>query len=133
MAAAGDAVRFEGDVVFVNEEPLARAPVQLAVKTDEVMHIVEANGDQQYLLAFSPRVHNYAMTNIAEVPNNTVFALADNRSLVPADGGPAQTRDSRAFGPIDATQLLGKPLFVAWSTDPATGEVRWDRIGLRVQ
>lgn len=133
IAVAGDAVRFEGDVVFVNEESLPRQAVQLGAKSEEVMHVVEWNADAQYPLAFSPRVHNYAMTSIAGVPKQMVFALADNRSLVPADGGVAQTRDSRTFGPIDAESLVGKPLFIAWSTDPVTGDVRWNRIGLRVR
>ncbi len=133
IALSGDAVRFEGDVVFVNEDSLPRQAVQLGAKSEEVMHVVEWNSESQYPLAFSPRVHNYAMTSIAGVPEKMVFALADNRSLVPADGGVAQNRDSRTFGPIDAPSLIGRPLFIAWSTDPLTGDVRWNRIGLRVR
>ncbi len=133
IAVAGDAVRFEGDVVFVNEDSLPRQAVQLGGKSEEVMHVVEWNSEAQYPLAFSPRVHNYTMTSLAGVPEHMVFALADNRSLVPADGGAAQTRDSRTFGPVDAPSLMGKPLFIAWSTDPLSGDVRWNRIGLRVR
>jgi len=133
IAIAGDAVRFEGDVVFVNEDSLPRQPIQLDGKSEEVMHVVEWNSEAQYPLAFSPRVHNYTMTSIAGVPEHMVFALSDNRSLVPADGGVAQTRDSRTFGPVDAASLMGKPLFIAWSTDPISGDVRWNRIGLRVR
>jgi signal peptidase I len=133
IAVAGDAVRFEGDVVFVNEDSLPRQAIQLAGKSEEVMHVVEWNAEVQYPLAFSPRVHNYTMTSIAGVPERMVFALSDNRSLVPADGGVAQTRDSRTFGPVDAPSLMGKPVFIAWSTDPVSGAVRWNRIGLRVR
>lgn len=132
VAGAGDSIRFEGDIVFVNEEPLPRAPIEIT-DSSEIMNIAEGNGDREYPLAFSPRVHNYAVSNVLQIPDEHCFALADNRSLVPADSGAAQTRDSRTFGPIDRAGLVGKPLFIAWSTDPASGNVRWKRIGLRVR
>lgn len=133
IAVEGDAIRFEGDVVFLNEEPLPRQAAQLGISDKDVVHVLESNQGTTYPLAFSPRVQNYAMTRLAQIPEDTIFAMADNRSLVPADGGPAQNRDSRAFGPIERTSLVGKPLFIAWSTDPTSGDIRWNRIGLRIQ
>lgn len=133
IALEGDGIRFEGDVVFLNEEPLPRQAAQLGISDKDVVHVIESNHGVTYPLAFSPRVHNYSMTRLAQIPDDSVFAMADNRSLVPADGGPAQARDSRSFGPIERTDLVGKPLYVAWSVDPSTGDIRWDRIGLRIQ
>jgi len=54
------------------------------------------------------------------VPTGTFFALGDDRAV---------SRDSRAFGPLPVDLLRGRPLRVLWSIDPATGQLRWERIG----
>ena len=54
------------------------------------------------------------------IPKGTFFALGDDRAV---------SRDSRAFGPLPVDLLRGRPSRVLWSIDPATGRLRWDRIG----
>jgi len=54
------------------------------------------------------------------LPMGTFFALGDDRAV---------SRDSRIFGPLPVELLRGRPSRVLWSIDPATRELRWDRIG----
>lgn len=57
------------------------------------------------------------------VPTGSYFVMADNRSA---------GEDSRHWGPVAWDQVVGRPLVVYWSRDPATGAVRWARLGLRI-
>jgi type IV secretory pathway protease TraF len=52
-----------------------------------------------------------------------VFLLGDNRTRGP---------DSRYFGPVKASAVILRPLFVIWSWDRGRERVRWERIGLRI-
>jgi signal peptidase I len=52
-----------------------------------------------------------------------VFVMADNRNA---------GEDSRHWGPVAQTQIVGRPVWVYWSSD-ADGHTRWGRIGLRLR
>jgi signal peptidase I len=49
--------------------------------------------------------------------------MADNRNA---------GEDSRHWGPVAQTQIIGRPVWIYWSSD-ADGHPRWSRIGLRVR
>ena len=55
-----------------------------------------------------------------EVPAGAYFVMADNRNA---------GEDSRHYGPVHWDRIAGRPFLIYWSTDPATGSVRWGRMG----
>lgn len=77
-----------------------------------------------------PEIENLSVTT---VPSDSVFVLGDNRRL---------SRDSRFFGPVPIRNLTGRATAIYWSRErfrtPADGqqsewgEIRWDRIGQRL-
>jgi len=58
------------------------------------------------------------------VPRDSLFLLGDNR---------AHSLDSRFRGFIPRGSVVGVPAWIYYSRDPATGEVRLDRVGLRAE
>jgi len=57
------------------------------------------------------------------VPPGAYFVLGDNRG---------QSIDSRYSGFLADSAILGRPLTIFFSRDPAGGGVRWERVGLRI-
>lgn len=68
--------------------------------------------------------------NLAE---EELFTLSDHRTSSGLDADRPPPGDGRTTGPVDLDSVAGKPLFIAWSSDPRSGAVRWERIGLRLQ
>lgn len=52
------------------------------------------------------------------VPAGALFVMGDNRD---------QSLDSRDFGFVPMSNVIGRPLFVYWSYDAAARQTRWDR------
>lgn len=58
-----------------------------------------------------------------QIPPGAVFLMADNRNA---------GEDSRHWGPVARTQIIGRAVWIYWSSD-ADGHTRWGRIGRRVR
>lgn len=62
-----------------------------------------------------------------------LFTLSDHRTGSGSDDERPPPADGRTTGPADLDSVAGRPLYIAWSSDPQSGTVRWERIGLRLQ
>jgi signal peptidase I len=58
------------------------------------------------------------------VPPGNYFVMGDNRD---------RSLDSRFFGFVPQTNIIGRPWFVYWSYDEQTSGTRWDRTPLVVR
>lgn len=104
VAVGGDTVEIRDKVLWRNGEP---------VEESYVIHT-----DKRRLAG--PRDNFGPVT----VPADQYFVLGDNRD---------ESHDSRFLGFVDQPAVRGTVTFIYWSEDPASDEVRWDRIGTRVR
>lgn len=112
MATPSDTVSIEGERVYINENALPRKTLKPTIKiNDQLLAMVEQNGDSKYLISASPKSINKITVPPTQIKRDFVYVLADNRSLI----GKTKIRDSRDFGPISTRQILGKPLYIGWA------------------
>ena len=129
-AAPGETISFEGRIPVIDLEPSSQEPLgRLSLEGADNhglpagLHLegyTEEGGRRQYTVTYRPdRTHEDRTPE--RLGAQDLFVLADNRD----DG-----RDSRSFGPVPRTAVLGRPLHVLWSEDPALARVAWTRLGL---
>lgn len=66
-------------------------------------------------------LQNHVVNGEVVVPPNTVFAMGDNRD---------NSLDSRYWGFVPRTNIIGKPLIIYWSYDAPTDQLQDPSIGL---
>ena len=109
-------VAVPGDVVKVIDKQLFISGKQ----ADDAAYAIHA--DPRHYSADSPgHSANRDYFGPLTVPPATVFLMGDNRDI---------SWDSRFWGPLpQANTLGGGRIRIYWSSDPATGSIRWGRIG----
>jgi len=115
LAVGGQTVELRDKVVYVDGQRLA---------------------DPHFSKYMDPRVlplETAARDNLRPllVPMGSIFVMGDSRD---------NSRDSRHWGCLPLEQVIGRALCIWWSTQPSEspirtsgGEIRWSRIGRRVQ
>jgi signal peptidase I len=107
VGLSGEEIVVQGHDVYINCEP----PV------DGCRPMAEPYAD------FTDEVRAAKDVGPLQIPSGAVFVMADNRNA---------GEDSRHWGPVSQTQIIGRPVWIYWSSD-ANGHTRWSRIGLRVR
>jgi signal peptidase I len=140
VGVPSDEIRMEGYSLFLNDEPVQHSPLRpefiqhRVLENDaDIYAWVEHNSDRSYVIALSPKVFAETAIPATRIESNEYFLLADNRSQLPLGLDEGFIRDSRILGAVPRAQIIGRPLYIAWSTDRDPSQVRWDRVGLRLE
>jgi len=107
VGLGGEEIVIQGRDVYINCEPGAEGCRPLAEPYADFSDEVRAPKDLGPL----------------QIPPDAVFLMADNRNA---------GEDSRHWGPVARTQIVGRAGFIYWSSDP-DGHTRWSRIGGRLR
>ena len=140
VALPGDQVSVHGFTVVINDQVAHYSPLEsqatASAPPQEMADIelwIEQNHDRQYVISLAPGASPPTLERNIALDDNQYFVLADNRA---ARTGDLQTlpplSDSRHFGAVDGSRIVGRPTYVAWSASPDDKTTRWDRIGLPV-
>ena len=106
VAVGGDRVEMRDKVLLINGREQTEPYV---VHIDSSTHPAE----------FDPRDNFGPYT----VPRNSYFVLGDNRD---------NSNDSRFWGPVERSLVIGKVRGIYWSWDADSGSPRWKRVGTLV-
>lgn len=126
VALEGDKVAIRDSIFYVNDKPAQYRPADVpAPKGVPSQSVVEwedlGTGGTSYKIIQDKRfVKDYGPVDI---PPGYFFALGDNR---------VDSIDSRAWGPIPFSCLKGRVELV-WLSVDQLGEIRKDRVGIRVE
>jgi len=107
VGLGGEEIIVQGQNVYINCAP----------PTDGCRPVAEPYAD------FTDEVRGAKDVGPVEIPPGAVFVMADNRNA---------GEDSRHWGPVAQTQIIGRAVWIYWSSD-AGGYTRWSRIGRRVR
>jgi signal peptidase I len=106
VAVGGEEISVQGHAVYINCEPPAEG----------CRPVSEPYAD------FTDEARDPRDVEALQIPSDAVFVMADNRNA---------GEDSRHWGPIARTRIVGRPVWIYWSSD-ADGGTRWGRVGLRI-
>ncbi len=91
---------------------------------DKKLFINEKFVEEDYIINLDSHIYetrdNFGPVTIGD---NYLFVLGDNRD---------SSHDSRFFGPVPFSDVNGKITSIYWSWDHENMEVRWSRVGMKV-
>lgn len=124
VAVPGDRIRVTGDAVYLNGAPLS---VSRSGSITEAGHQFdlwsEAINGTSYTIARDPSRTSPDSPEVV-VPSGRYFLLGDNRD---------NSNDSRYWGTVLGTDIIGQVSHLYFSRNPSTGELAWARVGMRVE
>lgn len=134
VGVPGDDVAIEGGTVIVNGIPRSREPLGAievlgrdpAPAEVETIRAWRESADGRSYEVYVPRDVEPQDVPPQRLGAEEFFLLADLRDV-------ERVKDSRQLGAVAAAHIVGRPLWVWWSTAPEDGRVRWSRIGLPVR
>ena len=107
VGLSGEEILVQGHDVYINCEPPA----------DGCRPMAEPYAD------FTDEVRAAKDVGPLQIPSGSLFVMADNRNA---------GEDSRHWGPVPRAQILGRLVWIYWSSD-ADGHTRWSRVGRRAR
>ena len=123
----GDKVGYYNKIVYINGEPSGQVPAGVYVGKGAGVSMSGASerreqlGDMQHDILVMPRTPGLEGEYV--VGEGEYFVMGDNRD---------NSNDSRYWGTVPETNLVGKAFRIWMNWDSANKGVEWDRIGMKI-
>lgn len=129
VGVPGDTISYVNKVFFINGEEAQQEYQETVPYLHESGNTVDALKSEENLLGVKHEIYQFTsrpdenFMNLT-VPDGMYFMIGDNRD---------DSADSRSWGFVPESYIVGKPIYVLLSWDSASYNLRWKRSGLRVQ
>ena len=124
----GDRIGYYNKVLYVNDEAIAQVPAGIYVGKGSGMSMSGASQRTEILDAVEHDIlvmpRSPGLEGEFVVPAAEYFMMGDNRD---------NSNDSRYWGTVPESHLVGRAFRVWMNWDSANGGVEWDRIGMKIQ
>lgn len=127
VGVPGDTIAYRNKVLYVNGTPQEQVYQGKDVDREagfslDVTRYIEKLQNHEHAIYLRP-IDGQDMKEVV-VPEGKFFVSGDNRD---------NSDDSRAWGFVEDRNIKGKAFFVWMSFDPIAKDIRWNRIGTKIQ
>ena len=131
----GETIQLRKGQIFINgsELPEKRQFVKSQVPDDPApLQAGSSQGDGAYTASYDEdevkadyvyEAGEFGVSEPFQIPDDSYYVMGDNRD---------NALDSRFWGPVQRNLMVGKPLFVYWSSEQSGG-IRWRRIFSKIK